>query len=219
MVRGIRCVLVLVFLLVLLLTVTATTLAQDAPQQINIALADLSQRVGRQVSLHDLWQWRWEGRVFPDTSLGCPQPGETYAQVATSGFVFLLNYRGTTYDYRVSHDGQTVILCEGEVTPAPPPAVVVPATDGVCPGLMPLRVGINQQAQVMLVTAQNLNMRAEPGLASRVINVVPNLGIVTVIDGPACGPDNIVWWLVDYDGRRGWVAENDGQFYLLQPAG
>jgi hypothetical protein len=98
--------------------------------------------------------------------------------------------------------------------PEPPPIV---EAEEVCPGLLPTRLGINRQAQVQIIDWPNLNQRDEPGLASTPIGPIPNEAVVTVADGPACGPDNIVWWLVDYEGRRGWAAEHDGAFYLLRP--
>ncbi|MGQ9516972.1 MAG: hypothetical protein ACUVT1_06880 [Anaerolineae bacterium] len=48
--------------------------------------------------------------LWPDTSLGCPQPGMMYAQVITPGYQFILEYEGKQYDY---HAGRGhLILCE-----------------------------------------------------------------------------------------------------------
>jgi uncharacterized protein YraI len=312
----------LVVLLVIVFAFGATAFAQqeEAPLVIERALEALSERVGQPVTLGNLTEYRWVGEIYPDTSLGCPQPGETYAQVTTSGFQFLLTFQGVTYDYRVSADGEIVIFCEadGVAAPdavpvtdepvmcpgaaptrlqineqasvfaevpalnlraeadiaaavvgripggsvvtvldgpvcgpdiawwqvdfagtvgwaaesrgnlyfmqpttdvAPPPvAPVVPdEVDPTCPGLLAPRLEVNQQARVSMMEAQNLSVRAEPGLAASLLRVIPNGAVITIVDGPSCGPDNIVWWWVDYQGRLGWVAEHDGQWYLLEP--
>jgi hypothetical protein len=49
--------------------------------------------------------------VWPDTSLGCPQPGLAYAQVITPGYIIVLEVAGTTYRYHAD-DSATVLLCQ-----------------------------------------------------------------------------------------------------------
>jgi uncharacterized protein YraI len=306
----------LVVLLVIVFSFGATAFAQEeAPVVVERALEALSERVGQPVTLGNLTEFSWVGEIYPDTSLGCPQPEETYAQVMTSGFQFLLTFQGVTYDYRVSADGDIVIFCEADGVAVPDAAPVAdeavtcpgaaptrlqineqasvfpevprlnlradadiaaevvgripggtvvtvldgpvcgpdiawwqvdfdgavgwaaesrgnlyfmqPTTDVVappvtpddatCPGLLAPRLEVNEQARVAMMQGQNLNVRAEPGLAASLIRVIPNGAVVTIVDGPSCGPDNIVWWWVDYQGAEGWIAEHDGQAYLLAP--
>ncbi|MBI2866075.1 MAG: hypothetical protein HYX99_01770 [Chloroflexi bacterium] len=81
--------------------------------QVVIAMADLARRLGisaTQVSLAGVEAVDW-----PDTSLGCPQPGMAYAQVITPGYRILLSATGQTYEYHSDRSSQ-VVLC----TPAPP---------------------------------------------------------------------------------------------------
>jgi uncharacterized protein YraI len=306
----------LVVLLVIVFAFGATAFAQEeAPVVVERALEALSERVGQPVTLGNLTEFSWVGEIYPDTSLGCPQPEETYAQVMTSGFQFLLTFQGVTYDYRVSADGDIVIFCEADGVADPDAAPVAdeavtcpgaaptrlqineqasvfpevprlnlradadiaaevvgripggtvvtvldgpvcgpdiawwqvdfdgavgwaaesrgnlyfmqPTTDVVappvtpddatCPGLLAPRLEVNEQARVAMMQGQNLNVRAEPGLAASLIRVIPNGAVVMIVDGPSCGPDNIVWWWVDYQGAEGWIAEHDGQAYLLAP--
>jgi hypothetical protein len=47
--------------------------------------------------------------TWPDKSLGCPQPGKTYAQVRTRGFSIEAEHRGRAYAYHA--DLETVIYC------------------------------------------------------------------------------------------------------------
>jgi hypothetical protein len=48
--------------------------------------------------------------------LGCPQKGMAYAEVLTPGYLILLEYGGTTYEYHASQGG-TVVTCKN---PSPP---------------------------------------------------------------------------------------------------
>lgn len=120
-----------VFVLLAALFVLPTA-AQDTtgalPSQADLALAALSQGERANISVNDLQGLEYNQQQFPDASLGCPQPGQMYAQVITPGYQFLLTYNGVVYDYRVSEDGETVILCDTRSavptnpTAAPPPA-------------------------------------------------------------------------------------------------
>ena len=49
---------------------------------------------------------------WPDTSLGCPQPGMMYAQVITPGYSFLLEVAGEQYELHTDLTGESVALCE-----------------------------------------------------------------------------------------------------------
>ena len=48
---------------------------------------------------------------WPDTSLGCPEPGMVYAQVITPGYRILLSYDGQVYEYH-SDQGDRVVYCQ-----------------------------------------------------------------------------------------------------------
>ena len=52
-----------------------------------------------------------EAVEWPDASLGCPQPGRTYAQVITPGFRVVLEVGGKTYEFHTDR-GKVVVLCE-----------------------------------------------------------------------------------------------------------
>jgi hypothetical protein len=53
---------------------------------------------------------RVEPMQWPDASLGCPQPGMSYAQMVTPGYQIILLADGQEYDYRANYE--TAILCE-----------------------------------------------------------------------------------------------------------
>lgn len=214
-----------VLLMVFLLPLMAVR-AQGAPEQINAALAKLSEKVGQNLTLARLDNWRWSQDNYPDTSLGCPQPGRAYAQVVTPGYKFLLTFGGIVYDYRVSVDGQNVILC-GETrasdiaaatpTPIPPEAL---DTSIPCPApetgvvYLPTRLTVGMQARV--VPGPPNNQRSEPSRSGALLGDIPGGGIVEIVAGPQCA-DQLVWWQVNYDGRIGWTVEGREDVYWLEP--
>ena len=55
---------------------------------------------------------RSESVIFPDGSLGCPQPDVVYTQAPVPGYRVVLTAGGKTYDYRVPEGGRFV-LCDG----------------------------------------------------------------------------------------------------------
>src|SRR5258706_12046592 len=85
--------------------------AQGEPTAIiDAAFADLSQRLGRSLNRGNVDSWTWEQVDFADTSLGCPQPGQAYAQHITRGYKITILIAGVAYDYRVLNNGQGLFL-------------------------------------------------------------------------------------------------------------
>jgi hypothetical protein len=81
----------------------------EADRMVAAARADLAARLG--LSVEEINVQSVEPVEWPDTSLGCPQPGMMYAQVITPGHQILLQARGEMYDYR-SAGGRLLVLCE-----------------------------------------------------------------------------------------------------------
>lgn len=52
---------------------------------------------------------RVEAVDWPDTSLGCPQPGMLYAQVVTPGYLIVVEASGKRYEFHT--DRQRLVLC------------------------------------------------------------------------------------------------------------
>jgi hypothetical protein len=82
---------------------------QDKTTVVQAAKKDLARRLNvRQESIE--LAGAIEDVTWPDTSLGCPEPGMMYAQVLTPGYRFKLESGGKPYDY---HTGKGVVkLCE-----------------------------------------------------------------------------------------------------------
>ena len=77
------------------------------------ARRDLARRLGvgeAEVEPGTLRRTRW-----PDASLGCPRPGEIYAQVVSEGFVIELQVAKTSYRYHT--DQQQVVFCPEKSPP------------------------------------------------------------------------------------------------------
>ena len=65
---------------------------QDLAQRLDVSQEDIS------VVSSQIIQWR-------NAALGCPEPGNVYAQVVTPGFRFVLSYGGQEYHYHSDNDG------------------------------------------------------------------------------------------------------------------
>jgi hypothetical protein len=53
-----------------------------------------------------------EAFTFNDSSLGCPEPGRSYLQVLTPGYVIVLQLGSETYEYHAARN--TVVRCDGK---------------------------------------------------------------------------------------------------------
>ena len=56
--------------------------------------------------------------TWPDSSLGCPQEGMVYTQVLTPGYLILLEYGGTTFEYHAS-SRDSIVTCDNPSPPVP----------------------------------------------------------------------------------------------------
>lgn len=80
----------------------------DAEKAMAAAKADLMRRLGlteEAITVKSVEEVQWR-----DTSLGCPQPGMTYAQVMTPGFRVILEAGGKEFAYHTDR-GQSAVLC------------------------------------------------------------------------------------------------------------
>jgi hypothetical protein len=79
-----------------------------AEKVIQLAQKDLAQRLS--LAIEAIWLVSVEAVEWPDTSLGCPQPGMMYGQVIP-GFRVVLGAEGETYEYHTDKE-RFVVLCE-----------------------------------------------------------------------------------------------------------
>ena len=76
---------------------------------VSLAKQDLAQRLSIGVEQIEVLEARFA--VWPDTSLGCPQPGMAYLQVQRDGSLIRLSVEGRVYEYH-SGAGRPLFLCE-----------------------------------------------------------------------------------------------------------
>ncbi|GAB4513163.1 MAG: hypothetical protein OHK0046_13680 [Anaerolineae bacterium] len=205
----------LLFVLALLVLVPAgaqdstpegTTTTGSVPESINLALQDLSAALNTTLTLSDIDRFQWEGNVYNDASLGCPDSVENYAQVVTEGYQFLIEYNNIVYDYRVAADGSIVFLCQqtdapagqiGDATPAPTVTTLPTATqsgvteDAVCPAVVNIQSGdtLIEIAEACNTTVGAI-VDANPSIANRndLLIIGQDLVIPTVEEGEDVPP-------------------------------
>lgn len=129
-------------LLLSLVPLTTISNAQDdtTPERvlnrIDQAMEHLNGYLGRTDINRSTAFWEWREVIYPDTSLNCPAPGQSYTQVQTRGYEIKITLRTGEYDYRLSSDGSILVLCinnapaqaVAEPTPAPGVSTPLPAT-------------------------------------------------------------------------------------------
>ena len=79
----------------------------EAKSAVDQAKADAAARTGLDASVWTVT--RLEAVQWPDAGLGCPKPGEMYAQVLTPGYRIELSAVGRTLEYHSG--GKRVVLC------------------------------------------------------------------------------------------------------------
>lgn len=90
-------------------TVPPTGFVDVPPGLVEAVLADAASRGGGSATLLSS-----EAVTWPDGSLGCPKPGETYTQAPVSGYRLLVDAGGQTLDYRAA-SVSFFTLCESPV--------------------------------------------------------------------------------------------------------
>lgn len=113
-----RRILILSFM-VLFLTVglvasyPTTSLAQsdEALARIDQAAAHLSNYLGQTVN-RNTHMWQWAEKVFPDASLDCPYPNQSYERIEIRGYRVRFTVDGVEYDYRLTASGDVLVLCD-----------------------------------------------------------------------------------------------------------
>ncbi len=90
---------------------------------IDLAVDDLSGRLD--VGAEDISVVAAILTEWPDSSLGCPQPGMQYALVLTDGSLITLAIDGDTYDYHAGGD-TTPFLCETATDKSPTVTISAP---------------------------------------------------------------------------------------------
>ncbi len=89
---------------------------------VQFAKEDLTARLN--VPIETIALLKFESVVWPDGSLGCPQPGMEYPQLQVEGYRILLNYQGKIYSYHGGERREPFLCAQTSAldgTPLPPP--------------------------------------------------------------------------------------------------
>jgi hypothetical protein len=78
-------------------------------QIVALARENLAKRLA--VGVDQIGPGEAQAVAWPDTSLGCPQPGMAYAQVITPGYRIVLTAGGKTYEYHADTQ-RRMVYCE-----------------------------------------------------------------------------------------------------------
>lgn len=85
------------------------TPSPEAAPVANLVLQDASQRLG--VPVDQLRLERLDPRQWPDSALGCPQPGLLYSQIVTPGYIMLVAGAGKQLEYHTDMHTH-IALCQ-----------------------------------------------------------------------------------------------------------
>ncbi len=96
------------------------TVVPEEPSHEGKAIADLAKRLG--ISAGTITVQSIEPTDFPDASLGIPEPGKSYLQVVTPGYVIRLEANGEVYEYHASGDRVVFVPQEAEEETSSVPA-------------------------------------------------------------------------------------------------
>ena len=78
------------------------------PEMVRRAIAQLARDQGIAESLIEVVSYEWT--EWPDSSLGCPEPGRAYLTVITPGYRISLKAAGKLYEYH-TNEKNMVIRC------------------------------------------------------------------------------------------------------------
>lgn len=92
--------------------------------QVRSAIEDLAGR--ESIASADIEVVSVEEVVWPDSSLGCPQPGMRYLQVLQDGMRIILRANGREFDYH-SGGNRAPFLCIQKAGKRPSPLLDIPA--------------------------------------------------------------------------------------------
>ena len=95
------------------------------------------------------------------------------------------------------------------------PAVPVLRQGTPSPCSLVSRLVIGETGRVLPGPANNL--RSTSSASGQLLGQIPGSETFTVLEGPVCGENNIVWWRVSYNGVTGWTGEGQDSTYWAEP--
>jgi hypothetical protein len=152
---------------------------------------------------------------------------ETFSPMTYDSWPANLEWSGTAqYQSACSGGGGAtplVVTPQIQVQPVQPIQPVQPMpvqpqveTPLACAGFnLPTRLQVKGTGRVLPGLPNNL--RAGPSSTSQPMGQIPGGGVFTVLSGPQCGDQGILYWFVSYNGVQGWTGEGQGSTYWVEP--
>lgn len=96
--------------------VPASAQDQRVLDRVDQVMEHLSQQLGQRVTRQTHF-WSWQERIFQDAALGCPSEGQTYPDTPNRAFQVIVVVDDVEYDYRVTGNGELLVLCGADGLP------------------------------------------------------------------------------------------------------
>jgi hypothetical protein len=87
---------------------TSVTIPPEASTAIDAALSDAASHLA--IARDQLAIVQIQAQQWPDSSLGCPQPGQLYSQIVTPGYLVVISGSGKELEYHTDARSH-VMLC------------------------------------------------------------------------------------------------------------
>lgn len=209
---------------------SAVVFAQS-PETQRAVLADLNRRTGQTLEFNLFSSWNW---VFGTYSYVISQGGcaaaPTIAPTTGDWQRYNITYAGVTYNYIVSDNAQSVILCNEVslsatvVVPTIPPLPTLTPSPAVFNQLgeqceLPPRLVVNSHGRV--APGEPNWVHAEPSRSSEKLGEIPAGQTFSILASPQCDPiSGMNYWQILYGDLTGWTSEGvDGEYWLEPLAG
>ena len=85
-------------------------MSPESPPALQAALTDAAAHLG--VAVGEVHVEQITTRDWPDSSLGCPRPGEMYSQIVTPGYLIIITGAGTRLEYHSDTQSRMVLCSE-----------------------------------------------------------------------------------------------------------
>ena len=174
----------------------------------------------------------FEKTTWPDSSLGCPQPGEVYLQVLTAGYLIRLSVNELDFELHTGDRADGPIIRCGQDVPRSNPGNSrpsdnndndvnsPPSPESGCSGARASMVGVGMSIRVS-TKYDPLMMREGAGYNQAVLERLAPDTLLDVTGNSICVQSEL-WWPVRTSwGTTGWVVEGTDSVdpHFILPAG
>jgi hypothetical protein len=158
---------------------------------------------------------------------------ETFSPMTYDSWPANLEWSGTA-QYQAACSGSGAITPLITIDPVLSTVPLLPNPPGPIQPSQPIQIqppiqsrtsctGFNLQPRLQIMGSGRVlpglpnNLRAGPSSTSQQVGQIPSGGVFTVLSGPNCGDQGILFWFVDYNGVQGWTGEGQGSDYWVEP--